>query len=658
MHGKIRLRSIVLGIFFGLLICALTPYNNTFLGATPLAGGHFPLAPFFILAWMTTISALHHHIFRTHPLMTGLELLCMWVLSVIVSGIAYTGLARTFFINLTAPVRYATVGNRWNEILEPLIPSGLRPTDTKAIESLYNGIHGGSSMPTGELLGKIPWSAWLTPLISWGIFILLCYFIMICITNIFSRQWIENERINFPLLQLPRFMEQSLDQNLFGSFLKNKFFITGMLFCICLHTLNGLHFYIPSVPEMPTLYLAGKYFAKTGLFSGFYKLKIYFYPAFIGFAFLAARQISFSFWFFFLLSGLFYGILEISGLNIPASALGVTFGPTITRPEETQMIGAYFVFFLFIIWLSRQHLLEVIKESLLIKNPTTGVAEWMSLRFSFWGMIIGWALLTLWCVHFGIPILIALITLAAFFIFTIVASKIITQGGLGYFTLTAAPIDGVTALFGTKIFGGVGILIAAMCQKILFVDLRESLMPSLVHSSKITEWVRNKKLFFTGIGVVLLLSVFVSFAAMLIICYKYGIRELSLDWATRTTLSVYDSVVRTIQEPRGPNNWVVTFSILGACIMVGLVAAYNRLPWWPLHPIGYLTAYSSAMRILWFSFFLGWLCNQLTMRYGGVGLYKKIRFLFFGFIMGDFLMGGAWAIYGIWAGQSYQVLPG
>ncbi len=197
-----------------------------------------------------------------------------------------------------------------------------------------------------------------------------------------------------------------------------------------------------------------------------------------------------------------------------------------------------------------------------------------------------------------------------------------------------------------------------MCQKILFVDLRESLMPSLVHGSKINEWIKNKRLFLSGIIIILLAGVAVSFAAMLFICYKYGIRELQLDWATSTSMTVYDNVVRVIQEPATAYEWVTTFATIGAIVMFILVLAYNRLPWWPLHPIGYLTAYSSAMKILWFSFFLGWMFNQLTLRYGGVGLFKKVRYLFFGLIMGDFLMGGAWALYGLWAGQSYQVLPG
>ena len=67
--------------------------------------------------------------------------------------------------------------------------------------------------------------------------------------------------------------------------------------------------------------------------------------------------------------------------------------------------------------------------------------------------------------------------------------------------------------------------------------------------------------------------------------------------------------------------------------------------------------YLSIMRILWFSFFLGWLANHLTIRYGGVVLFRRVRLLFAGLILGDFLMGGVFAVIGLWMGQSYLVLP-
>ena len=76
-------------------------------------------------------------------MLTGPELLVVWIEMVIGSGIAYTGFARTFLINLTAPVHFSTPGNRWNEVLNPLIPPALTPTDPAAIELLYTGITAG-----------------------------------------------------------------------------------------------------------------------------------------------------------------------------------------------------------------------------------------------------------------------------------------------------------------------------------------------------------------------------------------------------------------------------------------------------------------------------------------------------------------------------------
>ena len=46
----VRLRAIILGMVLAIAICAITPFNNAYRNATPLGGGHFPLAPFFVLA--------------------------------------------------------------------------------------------------------------------------------------------------------------------------------------------------------------------------------------------------------------------------------------------------------------------------------------------------------------------------------------------------------------------------------------------------------------------------------------------------------------------------------------------------------------------------------------------------------------------------------
>ncbi|MEJ2286805.1 MAG: hypothetical protein P8X85_24820, partial [Desulfobacterales bacterium] len=436
-----------------------------------------------------------------------------------------------------------------------------------------------------------------------------------------------------------------------------RFLIAGLAVPVCLHLLNGLGFYYPSIPQIPTLILAGKYFPKVGLLSGFFKLKIYLYPAFIGFAFLTSKQISFSFWFFFILGTLLFGLLSVLGLNIPAAALGVTFGPTISRPEETQMIGAYIVFFLFLAWLARFHFINIVRQGFGFKKEDNLESEWLSTRFAFWGFIAGSLAIVIWCHSFGIPLLFSILVVFAFFMFTLVAMRVICQGGIAYFTLTAAPMDGLMAFFGAKPFTSLGILVAAVIQKVLFVDLRESLMPSLLHARKITDKARNNRFIFVGIALTLIAGVVISFLAMLALCYKFGMRELQLDWATRTTITVYDNVYSLVESPIKPGDWVLIFSIAGAVVMLVLVICYHRFYWWPIHPIGYLTAYSSAMRILWFSFFIGWACNALCMRYGGVGLFKKLRNFFIGLIIGDFFMAGTWAIIGIFSQSSYLVLP-
>jgi hypothetical protein len=75
---------------------------------------------------------------------------------------------------------------------------------------------------------------------------------------------------------------------------------------------------------------------------------------------------------------LLIGLLSVLGVNIPAAALGVTFGPTLSRPEETQMIGAYIVFFLFLAWVARFHFLDTILKAAGLRpddDPAAGALE-------------------------------------------------------------------------------------------------------------------------------------------------------------------------------------------------------------------------------------------------------------------------------------------
>jgi len=653
---RLRLPALIVGLVLVFLSCAFSPYNNVKLQNSPLAGGHFPLISFacllLLLVFVNPLLSLIRRSWRFHMH----EVLLIWSMVTVASGIAFTGLMRTFVINLTTPVWFTTSAGDLGKLLLPLLPSSLFPQDPAIIQPLYYGIEGGLDMDWWEILTRIPWHIWLLPMLWWGIFIVLVYAALLGMTGIFSHQWIENEKMNFPLLRVPQIMcEESANNTLF-KFFRHRYFLIGFSIPLVLHMFNGLHTYYPQVPEIPTLILTQTYIPKEGMLSGFYKMKIYIYPAFIGFAFLTANQVSFSLWFFFILGGLLPGILGFLGWRLPAAALGTTFGPVLSRAEEMQMVGAFGIFFLFIVWLARQHLLLVLR-SLFRRDEVNEFHGFMSPRCAFYLLAGGFVGITAWLSIFGMDPLTAVVFLTVCFMLQLVAARLICQGGLPYFTLAAAPVDGFLAFFNTRMIAPVSMYLAMAVQKVTFLDMRESLTPSLFHASKLSDGSHPKNRFFWGLLMAIGLGLVVSFVAMLALYYKFGISTLPDDWAVETSRRVHENVAQLLEHPEQPKQWSIIFTAIGAGVMTLLVLGYHHFLWWPLHPIGYLTTYSSAMDILWFSFFLGWVNNALTLRYGGVNLYKEARRLFIGLVVGDMVMAVVWLIVGLFTPFSYHVLP-
>ncbi len=655
MH-TIRPRALIGGLLCGVLLCALTPFADSYLKTTPLAGGHFPLAAFFIFIASAVLLTLLAKIRRREPWLSGMELLTAWALMVVVSGIGFTGLVRTFFINITAPAHFADATNSWGNSLLPFLPERLYPRDPAILEGLYNGLPGKAGISFIETMERIPWSFWLPVLAQWSIYVLLVYATLFCLASLFSEQWVTNERINFPLLQMPKLLAEAYDEQRLFAFLRDPYLLSGLSLPIIIHLLGGLHAHFPSVPTLPTEILAGSYFPPTGMLSGFQKVKIFIFPAFIGFAFITTRQVSLSFWMFFLLAGLVTGILQTSGLRIPDSALGTLYGPSIARPEETQAIGASLVFFGFMIWLARAYLADVFRQCF-HANRDTSEAGWIPAKYSLIGVFLGIAALCTWSIACGMGLNASVMLYISFFAAMLLLAKTVCQGGIPYCAMNIAPADGILSIFGSKPLGGVGLVLGMSLQKMLFVDVREALLPSLLHAGKITEHMHRRKLMAVAIAASLILAVAVSFLSMLYLCYRYGIQELDMDWATRTTQTVYANSQRLLEMPQSPDRYILFFVLTGAAIMLLLVLCYYLLPWWPIHPLGYLMAYSSSMRILWFSFLVGWLCNALCLRYGGTFLYRRIRLVFIGLIIGDFCMGAFWALVSLYTGVSYLVLP-
>ncbi len=69
---------------------------------------------------------------------------------------------------LTSVVYYATAENQWARIIHPHLEEWMSFTDKQAIQDLYEGIPPGS---------ELPWELWVRPLLAWGFFFLVLYFV-------------------------------------------------------------------------------------------------------------------------------------------------------------------------------------------------------------------------------------------------------------------------------------------------------------------------------------------------------------------------------------------------------------------------------------------------------------------------------------------------
>ena len=74
---------------------------------------------------------------------------------------------------------------------------------------------------------------------------------MITIMSIVRRQWVDYDRLTFPLLQLPIDMtEESKDGSIVSPFLKNMLMWIGFALPFCLFSTNALNHYFPFIPDV------------------------------------------------------------------------------------------------------------------------------------------------------------------------------------------------------------------------------------------------------------------------------------------------------------------------------------------------------------------------------------------------------------------------
>ena len=175
------------------------------------------------------------------------ELVLVYVMLMVVSSLCTMGMTQQLLPAITAFFYYATPENKWVEKLLPLRSERVLFDDGQQSEGFYEGG-----------VAEIPYAAWVEPLLWWAIFLLALYAAMVATAVILRRQWMERERLAYPLTQVGLAMVAGEDENrLFNGFLRRPALWCGVAIPLFFGSLTALHRYDPSVPMVNLVWHSG-----------------------------------------------------------------------------------------------------------------------------------------------------------------------------------------------------------------------------------------------------------------------------------------------------------------------------------------------------------------------------------------------------------------
>jgi hypothetical protein len=122
------------------------------------------------------------------------ELVLVYAMLLIVSAVCTMGLSEQILPIITAVFYFASPENNWQERLIPDLPKRIMVDDGTGSRLFYEGLSG-----PGD---SIPYASWVEPLAWWGLFLVALYVAMICAAIIVRRQWMERERLAYPIAQV------------------------------------------------------------------------------------------------------------------------------------------------------------------------------------------------------------------------------------------------------------------------------------------------------------------------------------------------------------------------------------------------------------------------------------------------------------------------
>jgi len=620
-------RAIWIGLLFSFFIGAGEPFAVLHLQSSPLCadystGGAVFL--FFVLVFLinTLLKRLSPRFY-----LKPAELITVYIMMIVACAIPSWGFTMNLIGVLGGIFYYADPTNRWTEIIHPHLPKHLFPQSRDAVWYLYEGI------PKGM---KIPWSAWIQPLGNWFLFIIVFYFMSICLMVMLRKQWVEKEKLTYPLAELPKAMVGEKNP-----LYKSRLMWLGFLIPAVIYSMRGLHVFFPLFPS-PQLNNSIAIFNRT------FTMPLNIYFEVIGLAFLMSTNVLLSVWLF-----AFLFIIESGFLN----SIGFSIGPVQPYSDPApqvvacQSFGALLVLSISCLWVARAHLKNVYLKAFGKAKMIDDKDEILSYKISFWGFIISFLFAVWWINKTGVKLLPSFFFMIMVLLIFLGLTRIIAQAGLAYYRAPVVPAVSTIDAFGSKFLGAGGMTSLGMTF-VWATDIRTLVMVSTANGLKLsTEFKINCKRLFWGILGAIIVALVSSAWCTLLLGYKYGgINLYSWQFSGLARCSM-SWIKNFILHPVGFGKAQLGFVSLGGILMFCLLFVRNHFLWWPISPVGLAIGIPYPVWQTWFSVFIAWLIKAVIMKYGGIRVYQKAKEFFLGLVLGAFTTAGIWILIGFFTGQ-------
>ena len=614
LRHAITARSIALGTLCVTFMAWGGHYTRHIGHTTKMAQDHLPwgvMVPFFIIVVILNkvIQAV-----RPRAMLTRAELLVIFAMALIGSALPSYFMAH-MIANIGAPYYFPSSENGWATELHPYLVDWAVVTDVTAAKWFYEGLPRGTS---------IPWGAWLIPLI-WrlslvGAVACLCY----CIVAIFRKQWVENERLAFPLMKLPMNMADEEPRGFFtAGFMNQPVFWIGFAFAIFPIMWNMIGYFTPVFPTIP------REFGLIQLGRDFPPIETRFYPLIIGASYFVELEVSGSIIIYFLFLTFQIGVLRRFGFET-----GPARGDT-SDFENWQGLGALFVLIPWGLWIARGHLRDVVRKAV-TKDPTIDdTQEMLSYRSAVFGLILSSMFISAWCVASGMTVYVAFVFVALVIVVWFGISKISIETGLISSRIIHAQfatyhIVGLTNMNAHSI-------VAMALTYTWHRDLKTALMAPMANATKLFDDVREDRGRMT-LAVAIAVAVVVGGSAYYAIAsgYQTGAYNYGGIYAG-SVQAVFDRGVGYIRDPFAMKRHLALWGLIGVAVTVANMVLRYIYPAFPLHPIGLVSATSYPANRTIFSIFFAWFAKAAILRIGGISLYRKASPFFFGMMLGYFV---------------------